>query len=104
MKVKTHSEQPTPELRLLAIPSSPPPSAMASSTSATNAGPDPASAVHVSKYFSSKNRALPHDMKMASRSDRWCASDSGVMTVMPAPTWKLSACEIYMIAADAVRY
>src|SRR4051812_18290822 len=41
-----------------------PPSVMASSTKATNAGPDPASAVHASKCFSSMKRHLPHDEKM----------------------------------------
>lgn len=47
-----------------------PPSAMASRNMHANAGPEPESAVHASKCFSSKNRQRPMDEKILRIIDR----------------------------------
>lgn len=61
-----------------------PPSAMASKINATNAGPDPATAVQASKCFSSKKRHRPHEVKMARMSARDKGSATGVTMVIPS--------------------
>lgn len=70
-----------------------PPSAMASSTSATKAGPDPAKAVHASKCFSSRKRTLPQGVKRERRiwrvrGDDWDDVGGGVITVIPSPIYR----------------
>lgn len=66
-----------------------PPSAIASKKTQAKAGPEPASAVHASKCFSSRNRALPTAVKMERRICRSSSADGdeagrGVRTVMPS--------------------
>lgn len=67
-----------------------PPSAMASSTKATKAGPDPAKAVHASKCFSSKNRTRPQGVNRERRIWREMGGEEvggGVITVIPSPIY-----------------
>ena len=65
-----------------------PPSAIASSTTHANAGPEPESAVHASKCFSSKKRHRPIVEKICRMIERSssCVSEGGRVetTVMPS--------------------
>lgn len=63
-----------------------PPSAMASRNSVTNAGPDPASAVATSKYFSSRKRHMPTAEKIVDSRLRSCCVRrlTSETTVMPS--------------------
>jgi hypothetical protein len=60
-----------------------PPSASASRNTHANAGPDPESAVHASKCFSSRKRTRPTELNTASRIDR-SAGRASEITVMPS--------------------
>ena len=65
-----------------------PPSAIASKKVHTNAGPEPAKAVHASKCFSSRKRHRPMDenmLRMMLLSVSWCGEGGRFdMTVMPS--------------------
>ena len=71
----------------LVNPINTPPSANASTITATNAGPDPARAVAALNFDSGRERTRPQVVKIAVRRVRVEEAGRGVMRVMPWPIW-----------------